>query len=193
MAGATGLRFNFSRQEVEVPLFERMSNNDDFIELQQCQAKLEQFQKRISSLEKINTDLEKRLEEQAKQSMTVETECLMIDRKWRLHSNDLENQISNSKLLIESEKNKGEKLREQLSRTERELYGILQRKYELMRGQGRNSAQNKYQSNLVDSSIKRNDISSTENDSETMIKQPKESRKAKERKIMADLSDFLGF
>jgi hypothetical protein len=34
------------------------------------------------------------------------------------------------------EEKKGDRLREQISRTEKELYSILQKKYELMRGPG---------------------------------------------------------
>ena len=38
------------------------------------------------------------------------------------------------------EEKKGDRLREQISRTEKELYSILQKKYELMRGPGNQSA-----------------------------------------------------
>jgi hypothetical protein len=47
--------------------------------------------------------------------------------------------ISDWKNEYEILKSKGDRLRGHLSRTERELYGILQRKYELTRGPGRNS------------------------------------------------------
>jgi hypothetical protein len=69
--------------------------------------------------------------------MLVEKECISLERKWRAKCELLEKDTETWKREYESEKQKSEKLREHLSRTERELYSILQRKYELMRsGQG---------------------------------------------------------
>jgi hypothetical protein len=47
-----------------------------------------------------------------------------------------ENQIKTWKREFEAEQLKGDRVREHLSRTERELYGMLQRKYELIKGPG---------------------------------------------------------
>ncbi|KAJ1420807.1 hypothetical protein B484DRAFT_127558 [Ochromonadaceae sp. CCMP2298] len=138
MAGATGLRYNFpgnNRHEVpESPLFERQMGNEEFVELQQLKLVIDDLQQRIVKLEKINVDLEGRLEDQAKQSMAVEKECLLIEQKWRGSNDELLKEIENWKVAFQGEKLKGDRLREQVHRTERELYGILQRKYELMRG-----------------------------------------------------------
>jgi hypothetical protein len=130
-----GLRYKYSHQEMESsPLFERQMNNDEYEELHQCKMVIDNLQQRVSKLEKINLDLEYRLEDQAKQTMAVEKECLSLEFRWKDHSEELENEINRWKAAFESEKMKGERLREHLSRTERELYGILQRKYEFMRG-----------------------------------------------------------
>ena len=86
MAGATGLRYNFGRSHnnnneiiADSPLFERqrMNNQDDYIDMRLL---IDNLQQKISRLEKINVDLESRLEEQAKQSMAVEKECLFIEQ-----------------------------------------------------------------------------------------------------------------
>lgn len=137
MATAAGLRLNFGRadQPPESPLFERQMHTDtEFAEQQQLRHFIETLQARVVKLERINTDLENRLEDQAKQSMTVEAECISIDRKWKARCEALEQEIEKLKAEFVVEKQKGETLRGQLSRAERELYGILQRKYELMRG-----------------------------------------------------------
>lgn len=141
MAGATGLRYNnsYNRQHEimdSMPMFERMGS-EEYMELQQCRSLIDSLQQRVNKLEKINLDLEYRLEDQAKQSMALEKECIAIDRKWKARCEQLEAVIDKQKQDFELEVQKGERVREHLSRTERELYGILQRKYELMRGPGK--------------------------------------------------------
>ncbi|RYH20739.1 hypothetical protein EON65_22565 [archaeon] len=137
MANVAELRFNFDRADnaSESPLFERqMSTGSEYGEYEQLRVLIESLQQRIVRLERINTDLEGRLEDQAKQSMAVEAECISIDRTWKEKCSTLEQEIIKWKADYQAEKAKGDRLRDQLSRTERELYGILQRKYELMRG-----------------------------------------------------------
>jgi hypothetical protein len=135
MAGVTGLRFNFNRIEASsLPSIEKMMNaTEEFQELQQNRELISILQKRVFDLENMNTNLEKRLEDQAKQSMAMETECFAIERKWKIKCDELLKEIQNSKIAIEREVTKGDLLREHLSRTERELYGLLQRKYAIMR------------------------------------------------------------
>jgi len=135
MAGATGLRYNFARNEApESPLFERQMGGDEYVELQQLRLVIDSLQQRVMKLEKINVDLEGRLEDQAKQSMAVEKECTLIEQRWQSKNDELLKEIDKWKRAFQGEKLKGDRLREQVHRTERELYGILQRKYELMRG-----------------------------------------------------------
>ena len=147
MSGATGLRFNFSSSSsrpsyyahedsttpssvVHAPFFERISTAE---ELQQCKWLIDTLQLRVRDLERINVDLEYRLEDQAKQCMSTEKECISLERKWRAKCDILEKDVETWKKESEAEKQRAAKLREHLSRTERELYSILQRKYEIMR------------------------------------------------------------
>ena len=136
---ATGLRFSFPRHDVpsqhDSPLFERMGT-DEYAQLQDCRQIIDSLQQRVHDLERINLDLEYRLEDQAKQCMEVEKECVSIERSWKAKCEALEKEIADWKQQYEAQKLKGDRVREHLSRTERELYGILQRKYELMRGPG---------------------------------------------------------
>ena len=138
MAGATGLRFTFPRHDVpshDSPLFERMGT-EEYAQLQDCRQIIDSLQQRVHDLERINLDLEYRLEDQAKQCMEVEKECVSIERNWKAKGKVLEKEIGSWKQQFEAQKLKGDRVREHLSRTERELYGILQRKYELLRGPG---------------------------------------------------------
>ena len=148
-------------------------------------------------------DLESRLEDQAKQCMAVEKECIAIDRSWREKAEGLENEIKDWKKKNDTQENKTNRLREHLSRSEKELYGILQRKYELMRGPGRGGP-----SGLTgvgggagndgrlhnDSTIRRegsmgSSIFQEEAYSTSQARQPQEIR---QRRMMASLHDFLG-
>lgn len=134
-----GMRYNYSRPDThETPLFERQMGSDDFVELQQMRQVVENLQQRIVNLERINVDLEDRLEDQAKQSMLVEKECLLVEQRWQAKNQELLKEIENWKTAFQQEKVKGDRLRDQVHRSERDLYGILQKKYELMRGPGTN-------------------------------------------------------
>jgi hypothetical protein len=144
MAGITGLRYNFNRtnsdqqqlSSSDTPLFERQMSNDEYSEYQQLRTIIDNLHQRISKLEKINTDLEGRLEEQAKQSMAVETDLIQMERAWKQKCEQLSQEIGKWRSEYDTEKVKNSRLRDHLSNTERELYIILQRKHELMRGGG---------------------------------------------------------
>ena len=118
--------------------FHRMGVEDqnNINELQQCHTLINNIQSRVRYLEDINLNLEYRLEREAKQGVDLERQIVSIDNDWKKKYENLEKDIDKIKHDFNIEKIKNERLREHLSRTERELYGILQRKYELMRGSG---------------------------------------------------------
>ena len=138
MAGATGLRFTFPRHDIprtDSPLFERMGT-DDYAQLQNARQTTDALQQRVHDLERVNLDLECRLEEHAKQCMEIEKECVSIERSGKAKFTGFENDLATCKSQFNTQKMKSDRVRDHLSRTERELYGILQRKYELIRGPG---------------------------------------------------------
>mgnify|MGYP000297756802 CR=1 FL=1 len=114
------------------PLFETFANND-YAELMSARRQILSLQQHVEELEHINMDLEYRLEEETKQTVSIEHECMEVERKWRLKCEGLEEQVEEWEKKCEQLSKKSDRLREQISRTERELYGILQRKHELMR------------------------------------------------------------
>lgn len=128
----------------ESPLFQRLNDSGEITTahnfggsgLHQYGQKLVQNQSRIRQLERINTDLEARLEEQARQCLQAERACVDIEKKWRSKYERIEAELRDSQKQAEAAEQKSQRLREHLSRTERELYGLLQRKYELMKGGG---------------------------------------------------------
>ena len=66
--------------------------------------------------------------------MTVEQEYMEMEALCDNRVAEMEKEVEGWKKQFHVEARKNERLREQISRTERELYGILQRKYELIRG-----------------------------------------------------------
>ena len=103
---------------------------------------------RVVTLEKINTDLEKRLEDQARLTMKAEKMYTDLNQSWTDRNAALKQvyiyasegrKVKCTFQEIEEWKDKYNKQvkitdrkEEKLTRTERELYGLLQRKYELM-------------------------------------------------------------
>lgn len=133
-------RFSFPRLDTpntqdNSPLFERMGS-DEFAELQSCRQIIESLEEKVRNLERISKDLEFRLEDQAKQCMTAEKECILVKREWKGRCDALQSKIEGWEREYSALQVKSDKLREHSTRTERELYGILQRKYEFMRGSG---------------------------------------------------------
>jgi hypothetical protein len=209
MAGATGLRYNFTKPTAnESPLFERQMS-DEYAELQHCRMIIEQQQQRIHRLENINIDLERRLEDQARQSMDVEAECIAIERRWKERGEEYEQEIDRMRKELELEKRRSALLREHLSRAEREIYTILQRSYGLRRGPptagGTNIPPPPGTDNLINSKLsassdgihiqgtmKRVDTSASDLDL-YQVARPSEPKKIREKKILVNLADFLGF
>mmetsp|Transcript_18957 Transcript_18957/g.59553 ORF Transcript_18957/g.59553 Transcript_18957/m.59553 type:complete len:250 (+) Transcript_18957:138-887(+) len=120
--------------------FDRLSNSVsgmprdtyDYAELQDCRTHLRLCAARIQELESINVDLEARLEAQANEYVRLETDAAESQARWKAQYEALENECemwrqSNAQLEL-----KNHKLRDQLLRTERELHGILQKKYDFM-------------------------------------------------------------
>ena len=68
--------------------------------------------------------------------MAAEKQCTDTGIEWSQTYATLEMEIEKWKLAYKQEKLKSEHFKEQLSRTEREMYSILQRKYEVIRGPG---------------------------------------------------------
>jgi hypothetical protein len=222
MAGVTGLRYNFANPSrrtgsgtddirfdrsgsghstENTPFFERIGN-EEFNELHHCKSIIESQQIRLNRLEKINVDLEYRLEEQAKISMDIEKECISIEGNMKKCIDERDIEIAKAIKAFESEKKKGDRLRVHLSRTEKELYGILQRKYEIMRGPavgGRNAgslAQSRLNQHQSGESIRSPGMSWVEFSSDNSITHPsyqqQESKRERENMVAQSLSDFLG-
>lgn len=210
----SGLRYNFATpndhetqrfdrsgsgsSSDNLPYFERIGN-EEATELQRCKTLIESQQQRLSRLEKINMDLELRLEEQAKLSMEIEKECVQIEANMKKSLEERDEEIANVMKAFDAEKKKGDRLRVHLSRTEKELYGILQRKYEIMRGPAMGKVSSLAQSRLNQAHSSKSSLSPgnswvefSNNSPGHQSSQQQESKKERENRVAQSLSDFLG-
>lgn len=142
-SSTSGLRFSFpphsslptsSNLDSSTTQYFERTNSDDLAELNACRLMIDSLQQRVNVLEKINLDLETRLERQAIETMDVERQILEANKKLRMQEEKSSREREEWTAKFLHQESKSERLRDHLSRTERELYGILQKKYELMRG-----------------------------------------------------------
>eukprot|EP00519_Triparma_laevis_P015061 CAMPEP_0182490588 /NCGR_PEP_ID=MMETSP1321-20130603/394_1 /TAXON_ID=91990 /ORGANISM="Bolidomonas sp., Strain RCC1657" /LENGTH=380 /DNA_ID=CAMNT_0024692801 /DNA_START=355 /DNA_END=1497 /DNA_ORIENTATION=- len=114
---------------VSPPLFERLVS-DDVQELKSYSRLITTQNERLATLERVNDDLERRLERMAKEKMRLEAECVATERHWAEKYAELENERDQWKKNVDTEQRKNGHLREQIYRKDKELHRILQRKYD---------------------------------------------------------------
>lgn len=193
---------NDSITVIETPLFERIENSD-YAELQDNRKMKEALQQRVSELEKIIVDLERRLEEEAKLCVQVEKDSMEIERVWKAKCAAMEQDVEEWKKKCHQQELKGDRLREHLSRTERELYGLLQRKYQIMRGPtgstGVGPAGRPNQSTTKGGGYMLDDANSPPPSAQQPLSNPSEelmtqsqSKEIYQRRVVVNLSDFFG-
>jgi len=111
------------------PLFERLVS-DDVQELKSYARIVQDLKGRVGELERVNDDLEGRLERQAVEKMGLEAEIGALDRGWGERFRELEEERDAWRGTVQSEQRKNNHLREQVYRKDKELHRMLQRKYD---------------------------------------------------------------
>ncbi|GMI36426.1 hypothetical protein TrRE_jg11946 [Triparma retinervis] len=106
------------------------NSSDDVQELKSYSRIIQSQNARLAELERVNDDLERRLEIQAKQKMTLESELTAMERQWSMRYSELETERDAWKGAVEAERRRSSGLRDQISRKDRELHRMLQRKYD---------------------------------------------------------------
>lgn len=169
-----------------VPLFERF-DADDFPELQNCKAAISNLQNRIEFLEKLNVDLEDRLEKQAKEAILLNRKIHSNNVEWEKQSNKLSEQILALQRDLEVAHSKNASLRDNNTRIERELYGLLQRKYEILKGPARPLGGGNPGMGMALDPQPGKRI-----EEETTLQQVRAPQDARQKKMTSNLSEFLG-
>jgi hypothetical protein len=106
---------------------------DDIAELQHCHQQLAEAEARCGELERINLDLERRLEAQAKERMRADKEVAQEVLMWEERLAQADAKSEEWKGRCEMEQKHREVVLDKLRRTERELHRILQKKYDIVK------------------------------------------------------------
>jgi myosin heavy subunit len=122
----------FLSGEYQNILFERV-NRDDMEEIRNYRNRITELENRCLDLEKINSDLENRLERQARERMDYDREFAENNHEWEKKLQATSVEIDGWRERLENEVRHGNIARDKLRRTERELYRILQKKYDIVR------------------------------------------------------------
>lgn len=102
------------------------------VPMQDCHRRLQICLQRIADVESINKDLESRLETHAHEFITLESEAADSLARWKIEYAAIVSEAASWRQQHAQQERKTLKIREQLLRTERELHGILQKKYDIM-------------------------------------------------------------
>lgn len=116
------------------PLFQRLDagGGDHFSELQESQRELEKWRQKASELERMYAESEKILTAQGKQRMDLEAKLAETQRSHEREIKDKNAEIHEWQKRYAGLQHQNNKLTEKLNRVERELMGVLAKKYEIV-------------------------------------------------------------
>ncbi|EQC28765.1 hypothetical protein SDRG_13448 [Saprolegnia diclina VS20] len=123
--------------EANVPLFERERRQDSQMvmrlqnELQDTKKALEAQTRRHNDLEYVNEDLERRLEIEARERINMEASRAEDERKWETERARLQEEARMWERKCDEEARRRAVIEERLRRSDKELYRMLQKKYDI--------------------------------------------------------------
>ncbi|KAG7394582.1 hypothetical protein PHYBOEH_005000 [Phytophthora boehmeriae] len=120
-----------------VPLFEREHRNDSQLvqrlqnELADAKRFVEAQARRQNDLEYVNEDLERRLEQEALDRITLDAQKAEDEKRWQQEKEALHEQLKSWEQRFEEETRRRSMAEERLRRAEKELYRMHQKKYDI--------------------------------------------------------------
>ncbi|OQR96453.1 hypothetical protein ACHHYP_15776 [Achlya hypogyna] len=123
--------------DMDAPLFERERRLDAQQvmrlqnELQDTKKALEAQTRRHNDLEYVNEDLERRLEYEARERINMEAARAEDERRWEAERAKLLEEARNWERKCEEEARRRAVIEERLRRSDKELYRMLQKKYDI--------------------------------------------------------------
>lgn len=178
------------------PLFERIVT-EEVQEMKAYARVIETQGRRLSELERIHDDLETRLELQTKQNMELEKRLDEQKQSWSSKCEGLEKDLDSWKNLVQVERTRNDRLREQLIKKDKEIHKMMQRKYDAAHQQHRqvqsHSSRESARRQVVASSSSSRQSSSINQTSPYEILASSGSGEAvRERNVANSLLDFFG-
>lgn len=122
-------------RDSHTPLYERIVT-EEVKELKEYVRMIEQQSRRISDLEKIHLDLEKRLEVETTQRSRLEYTLQYRERYWKSTTAKLEEEKSKMENSVKEEKIKVERLLDMVNRLQNEIQSMIKNKFNSSRPDG---------------------------------------------------------
>ena len=122
-------------RDSHTPLYERLVT-EEVKELKEYVRLIEQQSRRISDLEKIHLDLEKRLEVETTQRSKLEYTLQYRERYWKSTTTKLEGERSKMENSVKEEKIKVERLLDMVNRLQNEIQSMIKNKFNPSRPDG---------------------------------------------------------
>lgn len=136
-AGNWGNSFGQRTEMDSVPLFEREHRNDSQLvqrlqnELADTKRFVEAQARRQNDLEYVNEDLERRLEQEALDRITLDAQKAEDEKRWQQEKTALQEKLQSWEARFEEETRRRSMAEERLRRAEKELYRMHQKKYDI--------------------------------------------------------------
>ncbi|RLN55802.1 hypothetical protein BBJ29_006690 [Phytophthora kernoviae] len=186
-----------------VPLFEREHRNDSQLvqrlqnELSDAKRFVEAQARRQNDLEYVNEDLERRLEQEALDRITLDAQKSEDEKRWQQEKEVLHGQLKSWEQRFEEETRRRSMAEERLRRAEKELYRMHQKKYDIEKQVRREEIEKRKHEAQIVRSLQSDSQRAQQNAANGFLDptlNPKDAKPAavRTRQALSSAMDFLG-
>ncbi|KAK1930444.1 Reticulocyte-binding protein 2 a [Phytophthora citrophthora] len=202
-AGNWGNSFGPRTDMDSVPLFEREHRNDSQLvqrlqnELADAKRFVEAQARRQNDLEYVNEDLERRLEQEALDRITLDAQKAEDEKRWQQEKAALQEQLKSWEARFEEETRRRSMAEERLRRAEKELYRMHQKKYDIEKQVRREESEKRKHEAVIVRSLQSDSQRAQQNAANGFLDptvNPKDAKPAtvRTRQALSSAMDFLG-
>ncbi|KAL8011516.1 hypothetical protein Plhal710r2_c051g0157571 [Plasmopara halstedii] len=201
--GNWGKSFGQRTDMDSVPLFEREHRNDSQLvqrlqnELADAKRFVEAQARRQNDLEYVNEDLERRLEQEALERITLDAQKAEDEKRWQREKVALQEQLQTWEARFEEETRRRSMAEERLRRAEKELYRMHQKKYDIEKQVRREESEKRKHEAVIVRSLQSDSQRAQLNAASGFLDptvNPKDAKPAavRTRQALSSAMDFLG-
>ncbi|KAG2766516.1 hypothetical protein JG687_00011977 [Phytophthora cactorum] len=202
-AGNWGNSFGQRTDMDSVPLFEREHRNDSQLvqrlqnELADAKRFVEAQARRQNDLEYVNEDLERRLEQEALDRITLDAQKAEDEKRWQQEKAELQEQLESWEARFEEETRRRSMAEERLRRAEKELYRMHQKKYDIEKQVRREESEKRKHEAVIVRSLQSDSQRAQQSAANGFLDptvNPKDAKPAtvRTRQALSSAMDFLG-
>ncbi|GMF37640.1 unnamed protein product [Phytophthora fragariaefolia] len=198
-----GTSFGTRTDMDSVPLFEREHRNDSQLvqrlqnELADAKRFVEAQARRQNDLEYVNEDLERRLEHEALDRITLDAQKAEDEKRWQQEKAALQEQLKSWEARFEEETRRRAMAEERLRRAEKELYRMHQKKYDIEKQVRREESEKRKHEAVIVRSLQSDSQRAQQSAANGFLDptvNPKDAKPAtvRTRQALSSAMDFLG-